>query len=329
MWTGLADRLSMVDRMNYEDPRGGWPEDGPEARAGSGPDVVEAADAAGDGDEPELIPGLAAGFRPDPVPGPGEHEEPETGPGDARRAGRLPWPGQAPRADRPAGADTGNRGSQDPRTGPPRTIRQPGQPGPDQPGPDQRRPEQERPGTGQRPEPGRRTDPGRRSDPGIVPGMSRSNEYDEYGRRRTARALPPGASAPVSVSAIAGRVWGQVRHHPLEAVAVVWLILSVLIFPPLWLIGVFIALLSRLWNPLDKMIGLAGPVLLAIIGTGDRPGHGETKHSPAGYFKEGLALSTDLLRIGAILGAIYLAWRVTKGRRQESTPPWMRPATPR
>lgn len=159
--------------------------------------------------------------------------------------------------------------------------------------------------------------------------MSRSNEYDEYGRRRTAKALPPGASAPVSVSAIAGRVWGQARHHPLEAVAVVWLILSVLIFPPLWLIGVFIALLSRLWNPLDKLIGLAGPVLLAIIGTGIGLAMGATRHSPGDYFKEGLALSTDLFRVGAILGAIYLAWRVTKGRRQEATPPWMHPTTRR
>jgi hypothetical protein len=159
--------------------------------------------------------------------------------------------------------------------------------------------------------------------------MSGSNEYDEYGRRRTPKALPPGASAPVSVSAIAGQVWGQIRHHPLEAVAVVWLILSVLIFPPLWLIGVFIALLSRLWNPLDKMIGLAGPALLAIIGTGVGLAIGATRHSPADYYKEALALSTDLLRTGAILGAIYLAWRVAKGRRQESTPPWMRPTTRR
>jgi hypothetical protein len=312
---------------DYEDPRGEWAEDGPDHGA---------ADPAGDGDEPGLIPGLAAGFRPDPVPGPGEHDEPETSPGEARRAGQLPWPGQAPRADRPAGADTVNRGSQGPRTGPPRRSEpgQPGQPGqrgpaqrsPEQRDQNQRRPEQERPGTGQGP--GRRTDPGRRSDPGIVPGMSRSNEYDEYGRRRTPKALPPGASAPVSVSAIASRVWGQVRRQPLEAAAVVVLILGVLIFPPLWLIGVFIALLSRLWNLLDKMIGLAGPVLLTIIGTGVGLAMG-AKHSPSGYFKEGLALSTDLFRAGAILGAIYLAWRITKGRRQESTPPWMRPTTRR
>ena len=34
---------------------------------------------------------------------------------------------------------------------------------------------------------------------------------------------------------------------------------------------------------------------------------------------------------GLLLGplAIYLAWRVTKGRRQEATPPWMRPSPPR
>jgi hypothetical protein len=158
--------------------------------------------------------------------------------------------------------------------------------------------------------------------------MSRSNEFDEYGRRRTPRALPPGASAPVSVSAIATRVWGQARHHPLEASAVVLLIVTVLIFPPLWLIGAFVALLSRLWNPVDKMIGLAGPVLLAVIGTGVGLAMG-AEHSPTGYFKEGLALSTDLFRVGAILGAIYLAWRITKGRPQESTPPWMRPTTRR
>ena len=307
---------------NYEDPRGGSPEDG----AGSGHDVAGTG-IAGDEDVPEPIPGLAAGFRPDPVPGPGEHEEPETSPGETSRAGRLPWPGQAPRADRPAGADTGNQGSQGPRTGPQRRP-EPDGPGPrgpdqrpDQRRPDQRRLDQRRAGTGER--------PGRRSDPGIVPGMSGSSEYDEYGRRRTARALPPGASAPVSVSAFAGRMWGLARHNPLEAVAVVVLILGVLIFPPLWLIGVFIALLSRLWNPLDKMIGLAGPVLLSIIGTGVGLIMGATRHSPTEYFKEGLALSTDLLRTGAILGAIYLAWRVTKGRRQESTPPWMRPTTRR
>jgi hypothetical protein len=159
--------------------------------------------------------------------------------------------------------------------------------------------------------------------------MSRGGDYDEYGRRRTARALPPGTPAPVSVSAIAGRAWGQARHHPLEAVAVVVLILAVLIFPPLWLIGVFVALLSRLWNPVDKLIGLAGPALLAIIGTGIGLAMGATRHSPGDYVKEALALSTDLLRTGAVLGAIYLAWRVAKGRRQESTPPWMRPTTRR
>jgi hypothetical protein len=159
--------------------------------------------------------------------------------------------------------------------------------------------------------------------------MSRTSEYDEYGRRRTPRALPPGTTAPASVSAIAGRMWGQARHHPLEAVAVVVLILGVLIFPPFWLIGVFIALLSRVWAPLDKLIGLAGPALLAVIGTGVGMAMGATKHSPADYFNEALALSTDLLRVGAVLGAIYLAWRVTKGRRQESTPPWMRPTTRR
>jgi hypothetical protein len=128
---------------------------------------------------------------------------------------------------------------------------------------------------------------------------------------------------------MAGRVWGQARHHPLEAVAVVVLILGVLIFPPFWLIGVVIALASRLWAPLDKVIGLAGPVLLTVIGTGVGLAMGATRNSPGDYVKEALALSTDLLRTGAVLGAIYLAWRVTRGRRQEATPPWMRPTSRR
>jgi hypothetical protein len=128
---------------------------------------------------------------------------------------------------------------------------------------------------------------------------------------------------------MAGRVWGQARHHPLEAVAVAVLILGVLIFPPFWLIGVVIALASRLWAPLDKVIGLAAPVLLTLIGTGVGLATGATRNSPGDYVKEALALSTDLLRTCAVLGAIYLAWRVTKGRRQEATPPWMRPTTRR
>ena len=74
------------------------------------------------------------------------------------------------------------------------------------------------------------------------------------------RALPPGVRGqrPASVSEAAQRVWQTSRRQPLEAVAIVVMVLGVLIFPPLWLIGVFIALLSRFWDMRDKMISLAG-----------------------------------------------------------------------
>jgi hypothetical protein len=133
----------------------------------------------------------------------------------------------------------------------------------------------------------------------------------------------PAGSPPVSLSSITGRVWGRARRYPLEAVAVVVLVLGVLIFPPFWLIGVFVALLSRLWDMKDKLIGLAGPALLAIVGTGVGLATGDNR-SMSGFLHEAASLSTDLLRVGAILGAIYLGWRVSKGRRQEPTPPWMR-----
>ena len=166
---------------NYEDPRGGWPEDGPEDGAGSSHDVVE-AEIVDDEDAPEPIPGLAAGFRPDPVPGPGEHEEPETGPGEARRAG---CPGRDRRRGRTArrvpipvtgaarGREPVHRDGPNPvsaarisaaRISAARISAVPSRGGQ---------------GPGQRPGPGRRTDPGRRSDQGIVPGMSRSSEFDE------------------------------------------------------------------------------------------------------------------------------------------------------
>jgi hypothetical protein len=140
------------------------------------------------------------------------------------------------------------------------------------------------------------------------------------------RALPPGVRGqrPTSVSEVARRVWLTSRRQPLEAAAVVAMVLGVLIFPPLWLVGVFIAALSRFWDLRDKLIALAGPALLTLIGTGVGVATGATRSSAAAYIREAGALSTDLITTGAVLGAVYLSWRLARGRRQESTPPWMR-----
>jgi hypothetical protein len=140
------------------------------------------------------------------------------------------------------------------------------------------------------------------------------------------RALPPGVRGqrPASVSEAARRVWLTARRQPLEAAAIVVMVLGVLIFPPLWLAGVFIAFLSRFWDLRDKLVALAGPALLTVVGTGVGLATGTTHSSAAAYIREAGALSTDLLTAGAVLGAVYLGWRLARGRRQESTPPWMR-----
>jgi hypothetical protein len=114
------------------------------------------------------------------------------------------------------------------------------------------------------------------------------------------------------------------RRNPLEAAAVTLLGLGGVIFPPTWVLGAALALASRLWDYVDKWIGLALPPVVTIIGVavgianGGHVSMGQSVHEAWVY---GVAAS----RIAAALSGCYLGWRTGPGRRPPAAPPWNRP----
>jgi hypothetical protein len=132
-----------------------------------------------------------------------------------------------------------------------------------------------------------------------------------------------------SVAAVVGpfalQAWVLVRRHPLECAAVILLGLGGLIYPPVWLLGAVLALPSRLWDTRDKLIGLAAPAMLAIIGGAGLATAVSSNHtSGTAYLHTALAIGGFLIRAGAVLGAAYLGWRVRRGQRQPAPPSWHR-----
>jgi hypothetical protein len=131
---------------------------------------------------------------------------------------------------------------------------------------------------------------------------------------------------------IAAAVVDAWRQHRLEVIAVALLALAGLIFPSpiwllgflLWLIGAGIALSSKLWSGADKWVAIPGLVALVLVGTATAVSLGGTRTGAAAYGDEAVADATTLFRIGALLGAVYLAWRIRHGRRAPAVPPWVR-----
>jgi hypothetical protein len=134
---------------------------------------------------------------------------------------------------------------------------------------------------------------------------------------------------------IAAGVADAWRQNPLAVVAVALLALGGLIFPLVvwllgflcWLVGVGIAVPLKQWSPLDKLLSLAGPLVLVIAGTVIAVSVGGTRQNAAAYGQEALAAAADLFKVGALLGALYLAWRIQRGRRAPAEPPWVRRRT--
>jgi hypothetical protein len=122
------------------------------------------------------------------------------------------------------------------------------------------------------------------------------------------------------------------RRHPLEATSLTLLALGGLAYPfpfwwldfLVWLIGAAVAAWSQLWDLRDKWAALAGPVALVIVGTAATLAFGGARVTMAGYVHEALAGSLYLIKTGSLLGVVYLAWRVRRGRRSPSVPPWLR-----
>ncbi|HEX4060889.1 MAG TPA: hypothetical protein VHY58_07680 [Streptosporangiaceae bacterium] len=114
-----------------------------------------------------------------------------------------------------------------------------------------------------------------------------------------------------------------VRRHPLECAAVAVLGVGGLIDPfPLWVLGALAVLVSRLWDTRDKLAAVAVPMVIALLGGLMLAGVTARSASLSGYAHGVHTDGWDLIRAGAVLGAVYLAWRVRQGRRPRRGPPW-------
>ena len=133
--------------------------------------------------------------------------------------------------------------------------------------------------------------------------------------RRIARTSAPHVTTVVKM----------VRGNPVEALAIVLLGLGGALFPPVWLLGVIAALASRKWDYRDKWIGLAGPVLLLVVGTVAGISLGSSRSSMGSYIHETWVYADVLSRVAAVLGTGYLAWRLRRGRRKRPSAPWTKP----
>jgi hypothetical protein len=115
------------------------------------------------------------------------------------------------------------------------------------------------------------------------------------------------------------------RENLLESVAILLLGLGGLILPfPFWPIGAIVALFSRLWDVKDKSIAVTGPLLVTLaLSVIAAPFVGGSGNVIVVYF-HALGVSFSLLvRVGSVITAAYLAWRVSKGPRVK-LPPWKR-----
>jgi hypothetical protein len=119
-------------------------------------------------------------------------------------------------------------------------------------------------------------------------------------------------------------VVGFVRRHPLEAVAVVLLGLGGLIYPPVWLMGALVAMLSKVWDIRDKWIGMGLPVFLVVVGIVVEVMLDGNHRDWTTYVRDAWVFAGHLSRILALLGAVYLAWRAERGPRNPTVPPWRR-----
>ncbi len=122
------------------------------------------------------------------------------------------------------------------------------------------------------------------------------------------------------------------RQHRLEMIAVALLAIAGLIFPDpswlvgfvLWLAGSGLVLSSKLWSRVDKWLSVPGPVALVIVGTAIGESLGGKRLNAAAYGSEAATDAATLFKIAVLLAAVYLAWRMQRGRPASAVPPWVR-----
>ena len=115
---------------------------------------------------------------------------------------------------------------------------------------------------------------------------------------------------------------------PLETIAVLVLGIGGAIYPPIWLIGALITVISRNWDLRDKWSGLAIPFVIIIFGATLAVVLGGQHTSLGSYAFEAWLAASRLSRIAAVLSAVYLLWRLYKGPRKPRQPPWTMPRRP-
>jgi hypothetical protein len=147
--------------------------------------------------------------------------------------------------------------------------------------------------------------------------------------------LPPGAAGKaggmhgVSGNETLASTRQLARDNLLETVAILLLGLGGLILPYVfWPVGAIVALFSRLWDVKDKSLAIAGPLLVtlagSVLGALIIGGSGNVVL----VYTHALRVDFNILiRVGAVLTAAYLAWRVTQGPRVK-VPPWQRVKRP-
>jgi len=131
-------------------------------------------------------------------------------------------------------------------------------------------------------------------------------------------------AAPGSRTPLDG-IWELARGHLLESVAVVLIGLGGAILPfPFWLAGAVVAIFSRLWDGRDKVAAFGGPVLVVLVGSVLSAFLIGGKSNVVVIYTHALHVETGLwIRLGCALTAVYLAWRVSQGKRVK-LPPWKR-----
>ena len=110
--------------------------------------------------------------------------------------------------------------------------------------------------------------------------------------------------------------------NPLEFGAVALLGIGGAAWPPVWLVGVVLAMPSRAWDLRDKWTGLVGPVVLATLGTTAVLMLGGQRGSVGAYVYEAWLSAGRIGRAATLLGAVYLLRRLIRGRREPRQPPF-------
>jgi hypothetical protein len=115
------------------------------------------------------------------------------------------------------------------------------------------------------------------------------------------------------------------RDNVRETVAILLLGLGGLILPfPFWPLGAIVAMFSRIWDIKDKSLAVAGPLLVTLLAsTIVAVFVGGSGNVIVAYFHAVHVSFGLLVRVGSVITAAYLAWRVSKGPRVKA-PPWQR-----